>query len=328
MGKPIKEVCHIVSVDEDLTRLDALLCESGLYPSRSSAVKAIERGEVLVDGVNRSKSYATRSGESIFCQIKDDELIGNSELVPEEIPLDIRYEDEHLAVISKQAGILTHPSDDHRTNTLVNALLYKYGIDGLCNVQGEFDRPGIVHRLDGDTSGLMLIAKDDETGLALMEAISLKNVDRYYLALVHGIIQPETGMIDAPIMRSISDRKKMCVGESANSRDAITTFKVLDRYSGTSQNDGYTLVECKLFTGRTHQIRVHMQYIGHPVVGDMSYNAKGPKDAQAQLGLNRQFLHSYKINFTHPASEERLEFTDELPSDLKNALSLIQERKI
>lgn len=277
--------------------------------------------------MQRSKSYAVRSGESIFCKIAVlDE--SDNEIVAQDIPLDIRFEDDSLAVISKQAGIITHPSDEHKTNTLVNALLYKYGKDGLCNVQGEFDRPGIVHRLDGDTSGLMLIAKNDDTGSALMQAISLKNVDRHYIALVHGLIQPDTGMIDAPIMRSNVDRKKMCVADGPSSRDAITTFKVIDRFAGTSQSDGYTLVECKLFTGRTHQIRVHMQYIGHPVVGDVVYNAKGPKDVNSQLGLTRQFLHSYKIGFTHPKTNERIELEDSLPADLQAALDLIQDRKL
>lgn len=322
----MKQICHIVTAEQDLTRLDILLSEIEIYPSRSASAKAIEEDCVFVDGVKRSKSYAVRTGESIYCSIEEE--LTPSELSPENISLDIRYEDDYLAVISKQTGLICHPSDDHKTGTLVNALLYKYGIENLCNVQGDFDRPGIVHRLDGDTSGLMLIAKDDTCAKALMEDIALKNVDRYYKALVHGIIQPDTGLIDAPIMRSLSDRKKMAVGTGSSSREAITTFKVIDRYAGTSQNDGYTLIECKLYTGRTHQIRVHTQYIGHPIVGDPLYNAKGPKDLASQLGLNRQFLHSYKLSFTHPITEEKLEFEDELAGDLSEALFLLEDRKI
>lgn len=320
----MREICHIVSADEDLTRLDALLANCGAYASRSAAARAIDAGQVLVDGVARSKSYAPRTGDSVFCQIEEEAV--KSSLQGEDIPLDVRFEDEWLAVISKQAGLICHPSPDHDSGTLVNALIFKYGANGLCNVQGEFDRPGIVHRLDGDTSGLMLIAKDDEAGLKLMEAISLKQVERRYVALVHGIISVDTGMIDAPIERCAADRKKMAVGDGASARDAITTFKVLERFAGDGRNDGYTLVECKLYTGRTHQIRVHMQYIGHPIVGDPLYNAKGPKDVESQLGLTRQFLHSWKVGFDHPVTGEHVELRDGFPDDFEVALSQIGPR--
>lgn len=318
----MREMCHVVTADEDLTRLDALLADNGLYPSRSAAAKAIERELVEVDGVKRAKSYAVRTGESVFCRIEDE--AAPSIIQGENIPLDIRYEDDYLAVISKQPGLICHPADDHRSGTLVNALVHRYGADGLCDVQGDSDRPGIVHRLDGDTSGLMLIAKDDETGRALMDAIALKQVERRYEALVHGIISVDTGLIDAPIMRSPSDRKRMAVGEGPSSRDAITTFKVLERFEGSQSSDGYTLVECKLYTGRTHQIRVHMQYIGHPVVGDPLYNAKGPKDPASQLGLDRQFLHSWRIGFDHPITGDRIELEDALPDDLSSALARLK----
>ena len=315
------EVCHVVTSDEDLTRLDVLLVDIGAFPSRSAAAKAIDKGAVTVDGVGRTKSYAVRSGESVFYEAASE---GSSDgLVGEDIPLDVRYEDEHLAVISKQPGLICHPSQDHHSGTLVNALLHRYGRDGLCNVQGEFDRPGIVHRLDGDTSGLMLVAKDDETGTALMEAIALKQVERRYKALAHGIIPIESGLVDAPIMRSPSDRKRMAVGDGASSRDAITTFAVDERFPGTASSNGYTLVDCKLYTGRTHQIRVHMQYIGHPIVGDPLYNAKGPKDPRYQLGLGRQFLHYWRIAFEHPVTHERIEIEYELPDDLQRAIDSI-----
>lgn len=320
----MREICHVVSPAEDLTRLDALLAGCGAYSSRSAAARAIDAGDVLVDGVPRSKSYAPRTGESVFCRIEEESP--KSALLGEDIPLDVRFEDEWLAVISKQAGLICHPSPDHDGGTLVNALIHRYGASGLCNVQGDFDRPGIVHRLDGDTSGLMLVAKDDEAGKRLMEAIALKQVERRYVALVHGIVSVDTGMIDAPIERCPSDRKKMAVGDGSSSRDAITTFKVLERFAGDGRNDGYTLVECKLYTGRTHQIRVHMQYIGHPIVGDPLYNAKGPKDSESQLRLSRQFLHSWKIGFDHPMTEERIELRDGFPNDLEDALAGLSGR--
>ena len=199
---------------------------------------------------------------------------------------------------------------------MVNALIHRYGASGLCDVQGESDRLGIVHRLDGDTSGLMLAARTDLAGRLLMEAIGRKDVDRRYLALVHGVVAPETGLVDAPIERCPSDRTRMSVGDGPSSRDAMTTFTVLDRFEGCGASDGYTLLECKLYTGRTHRIRVHMQYIKHPIVGDATYNAHGPKDARSQLGLSRQFLHSYKLGFAHPVTNEEMSFSDGLPDDL------------
>lgn len=319
------EICQIVSSDEDFMRLDAFLFAREVYSSRSAAAKAIDAGDVLVDGVNRVKSYCVRAGESVFCTIQDKQ---SSVVSGECIPLDIRYEDNYLAVLSKQAGLVCHPTDTRIDGTLVNALVYKYGIGGLCDVQGNGDRPGIVHRLDADTSGLMLVAKDNVTGEALMQAISLKQVQRRYKALVHGIITVNNGLIDAPIMRNKSDRKTMSVGDGPSSREALTTFEVLQRYAGSDGNEGYTLVECKLHTGRTHQIRVHMQYIGHPVVGDLIYNSKGPKAASAQLGLKRQFLHSWHLTFNHPIDNAEMEFKDDLPSDLSSALSLISKRAI
>lgn len=319
----MREICHIVSAQDDLTRLDSFLAATGVFSSRSAAAKAIERGAVTVDGTVRTKRYAVRTGESVFACIEEPV---SGPIQGENIPLDVRFEDDYLAVISKQPGLICHPSDDHQSGTLVNALVHRYGADGLCNVQGEQDRPGIVHRLDGDTSGLMLIAKDDTVGLSLMEAIGAKRVERRYIALVHGRIAPDTGLIDAPIERCCHDRKRMAVGDGASARDAITTFEVLDRFVGTDTNDGYTLVECKLYTGRTHQIRVHMQYIGHPIVGDPLYNAKGPKDAASQLGLDRQFLHSWRLGFTHPVTGEELQFKDDLPSDLATALDCIASR--
>ena len=208
----------------------------------------------------------------------------------------------------------------------MNALIYHCGADHLCNVQGEDDRLGIVHRLDRDTSGLMLAAKTDAAGYALMEDIRDRAVDRHYLALVHGVIAPDTGMIDAPIARSANERTRMAVRDVPSARDAVTTFRVLERFEPRQHDDGYTLIDCKLFTGRTHQIRVHMQYAKHPLVGDPVYTANGPKDARAQLGLKRQFLHSFRIRFTHPETSEELEFADNLPRDLDEAFRSLGDR--
>lgn len=316
-----RSVCHVATALDEGIRLDALCAEKGLYPSRAQAARAIESNKVLVNGRHAAKKQVVKRGDAIVCELLEE--TPRVQLQGEPIELDVRYEDDEVVVLSKQAGLICHPVNEHREGTLANALVYRYGAGGLCNVQGDNDRPGIVHRLDGDTSGLMLVAKTDESGSALMEQISLRKVDRRYLALLHGIVGPETGMIDVPIMRNPRDRTSMCAGDGPSSREAITTFAVLERFAGDGHGDGYTLVECKLYTGRTHQIRVHMQHVKHPVVGDLTYNSHGPKDAKAQLGLNRQFLHSYRIGFSHPKTGAWMEFRDYLPNDLAQALSSI-----
>ena len=231
-----------------------------------------------------------------------------------------------MLVISKQAGLVCHPSIDHSDGTLVNALVYHCGVQHLCNVQGESDRPGIVHRLDRDTTGLMLAAKNDAAGLALMADIRDRAVDRRYLALVHGVIPHDTGMIDAPIARSLNERTRMAVRECPSARDALTTFRVLERFEHGPRDNGYTLIDCKLYTGRTHQIRVHMQYAKHPLVGDPVYNSGAPKDADANFGLDRQFLHSFQVGFTQPMTGEDLFFADNLTDDLAAVLDKLASR--
>lgn len=313
---------HIVTQTEQGSRIDALLASFPEITSRGEAVRLLESGQVML---NNSKHTAKKrivlAGDIIHYTINPP---AQEQPVAEYIELDIRYEDEYLIVLSKQAGMVVHPAQGHEAGTLVNALLNHCGYENLALLQGE-DRPGIVHRLDKDTSGLMLVAKDEQAGLALQEGIRTRNVDRRYLALVHGYIAPESGLVDAPISRGSIERKRMVVGESQSAREAITTFTVLDRYEAFSKDDGYTYIECKLYTGRTHQIRVHMDYIGHPCVGDPLYGRLGP---QAQLGLERQFLHSWRLCFTHPVSGEALEFEDTLPLDLEQALGSISERKI
>lgn len=313
------------SADEGM-RLDALLGKLGLYASRSAAAKAIEDGRVLVAGSPATKKQAVCAGQAIVYEV--DEEVVPTPLRGEPIDLDIRYEDDDLIVLSKQIGLVCHPSDDHADGTLVNALIYHCGVEHLCNVQGELDRLGIVHRLDMDTSGLMLAAKTDRAGEALMKAIQDRVVDRHYLALVHGVIAHDTGMIDAPIARHAKDRTRMAIRDCDSAREAITTFRVLERFEAGPRDNGYTLIDCKLFTGRTHQIRVHMEYTKHPLVGDPLYTANRPKSESASLGLRRQFLHSFRLRFDHPETLESLEFADNLPHDLSAAVEALADRSV
>lgn len=304
-------------------RIDAVLAARGAYESRSAAAKACERGMVLANGKQVAKKYAVRSGDFIYYEIEER---APRVVCGQDIPLDIRYEDEHLLVLSKQAGLVCHPSVDHYDGTLVNALINHCGYDHLCNVQGDDDRLGIVHRLDMDTSGLMLAAKTDEAGRALMESIQARSVDRHYLALVHGRIAHDTGMIDAPIARHATERLRMAIRDVDSARDALTTFQVLERFEAEKNDDGYTLIDCKLFTGRTHQIRVHMEYAHHPLVGDPLYTVHAPRHRDASLGLERQFLHSFHLGFDHPVTGEHLVFEDRLPVDLQAVLDALLPR--
>ncbi len=315
---------YTVTTDDDDTRLDTLLAARDLYPSRSSAARAIEAGLVFVNGQQVAKKYAVLAGDTIVYEQED--TPEPSSMTGEAIELDIRFEDDDIIVLSKQAGLVCHPSNDHVDGTLVNALIYHCGFDHLCNVQGDNDRLGIVHRLDRDTTGLMLAAKTDFAGQALMDAIRERSVNRHYLALVHGRIAHDTGMIDAPIARALNDRTRMAIRDGASSREAVTTLRVLERFETGPHDNGYTLIDCKLFTGRTHQIRVHMEYTNHPLVGEPVYRASTPKNATAGLGLDRQFLHSYQLRFTHPVTGAEMLFFDPLPADLQAALDRLQDR--
>lgn len=306
-------------------RLDSVLGDAGCYPSRSAAARAIEEGRVFVNGATSSKKALLSVGDAVVYELDDDapRIVSG-----EPIDLDIRYEDDDVIVLSKQIGLVCHPSIDHDSGTLVNALIYHCGASHLCNIQGDDDRLGIVHRLDRDTSGLMLAAKSDAAGYALMEDIRARAVDRRYLALVHGSIAHDTGMIDAPLARSAHERTRMAVRDTPSSREAITTFRVLERFEASSRDDGYTLIDCKLFTGRTHQIRVHMEYTKHPLVGDPVYCSRAPKHASADLGLERQFLHSFSVSFDHPITGRSLSFADNLAFDLQQALDSIASRSM
>ena len=310
---------HLVGAAGAGERLDAYLGGLAATPSRSACARLVEEGAVAVNGeVETSKKRILAVGDRLSVELPDacdDELV----VVPQPIPLDIRFEDDHLIVLSKQAGLVCHPAHGHDSGTLANALVYHCGIDHLGHLQGD-DRPGIVHRLDRDTSGLMLAAKDDETQRALQDLIRLRTLDRRYIALVHGYIAPDHGTVDAAIARSTRDRTKMAVSDDIFARQAITTFNVLERFEAGRADDGYTLIECHLYTGRTHQIRVHMRHIGHPCVGDPLY---GRGNERADRGLTRQFLHSWRVRFDHPATGETIERRDTLPYDLLDVLEEI-----
>ena len=302
------------------TRLDACLARAIEDLTRSAAAKAVEDGRVLVNGKAPNKSYKLTGHEQIEFTPEEPAPI---DAVPQDIPLDVVYEDDDVIVVNKPSGLVVHPAPGHPDGTLVNALLYHCG-DSLSGVGGAL-RPGIVHRLDRDTSGLMLAAKDDDTQRALQNLIRTRTLDRRYITLVHGHIAMDEGTINTGIARSTRDRVKMAVSDDPFARQAITTFKVLERFDSTRFDDGYTLVECHLFTGRTHQIRVHMRHINHACVGDPLY---GKCDARADQGLTRQFLHSWRVAFDHPVTGERIECRDELPWDLAAVLDDLAPRSL
>ena len=286
----------IVEDNEDV-RIDSFLAEK-LDLSRSKIQKLIKEDKILVNGKSVNSSYLVKIGDSISI---DDELDYNISVEGEDIPLDIVYEDDDLLIINKASGMVVHPAPGHYTGTLVNALLYKYPLNS-----GDRLRPGIVHRIDKDTSGLMVVAKNEWSHEKLAEMISTKKVERKYLAIVDGVIKHDTGEIDAPIGRDVNNRQKMAVTD-VNGKEAITHFKVLERF----QN--HTLVECKLETGRTHQIRVHMAYIGYPICNDPLYG----RGKCSEFG---QMLHSYSIRFNHPRDGKELFFTVDAPKEFLDKL--------
>lgn len=306
----------------DDMRLDSFLFEAGLYESRSKAVKQIEAGRVFVNGSTPTKKTLVHAGD--FIVYEEFEQNDRVYLEPQNIPLDVYYEDDDVLVLNKQAGLICHPSPGHPDGTLCNALIARYGRDHLAHIQGD-DRPGIVHRLDGDTSGLMLAAKTDDVGYILQDEIRSRNVNRRYLCLVHGNIAKDTGLIDAPIFRSDKNRLRMQVSDKPQARSSVTTFKVLERFEAGRKDNGFSLIECKLYSGRTHQIRVHMEYIKHWCVGDPTYGTPGKAD---NLGLTRQFLHSYFIEFEHPRTGDMMSFLAPVPDDLREVLHTLKDRRI
>lgn len=315
----------LVGPDASGMRLDAFLAVQDGAPSRSICAKLIEQGSVTINStLATSKSEKVMLGDRIQALLPAVLEQGGLLAPNPAIPLDIRYEDDHLIVLSKQAGLVCHPSPGHIDDTLANALVAHCGYDHLGMLQGE-ERPGIVHRLDMDTTGLMVCAKTDEAQGALQDLIRLRVLDRRYLTLVHGYVAPDEGTVETGIARSRRDPLRMCVSSDPDAREAITTFKTLERFEAGRADEGYSLLECHLYTGRTHQIRVHMRHAAHPLVGDALY---GKGTEKQNLGLDRQFLHSWSIAFDHPATGERIFLTDTLPADLSQALSSLADRSM
>ena len=284
-------------------RLDKVVTNIFTDYTRSQLKKMIDDGNIKVNGDVKKANYKVNLGDEITF---DKPEVKKLSLEPENIPLDIVYEDDDVIVVNKPQGMVVHPSPAHFEHTLVNALLYH---SPLSTINGTY-RPGIVHRIDKDTSGLLMVAKNDMAHQSLAKQLKDKTNTREYVALVHGNIKEDSGTIDAPLGRSKVDRKKQAVVKDG--RNAVTHFEVLKRYGD------YTLVKCVLETGRTHQIRVHMKYIGHPLVGDQLY---GPRKT---LGNSGQFLHAEKLGFIHPRTNEYLEFTAPLPENFKKLLVSIK----
>lgn len=321
---PGRLVSLLVDDKADGSRLDAFLGNAPETPSRSACARLIDEGAVTINGTPaKNKREQVLMGDRVQVVLPPEEPEPGL-LVGTPIPLDIPFEDDYLLVIDKQAGLVTHPSPGHETDTLANALVAHCGHEHLGTLQGE-DRPGIVHRLDRDTSGLMVAAKDDETQKALQDQIRMRTLDRRYVTLVQGYVAPETGMIDANIARSPRDRLKMCATDDPLARGAITTFTTLERFEAGPRDEGYSLLECHLYTGRTHQIRVHMAHIHHAVVGDPLY---GVGDLRRNLGLERQFLHSWHIEFDHPRTGETICRASSLPEDLAEVLASLSDRSL
>ncbi|MEG1984309.1 MAG: RluA family pseudouridine synthase [Oscillospiraceae bacterium] len=274
---------------------EEMLCQA-LPVSRTAVQRLIESGNILVNSIKSSKNYKLRNGDCISVHIP---MPVELEVLAQDIPLDIIYEDDDLLVVNKAKGMVVHPAPGNSDNTLVNALLYhcKYSLSGINGVL----RPGIVHRIDKDTSGLLIVAKNDMAHLSLSKQIAEHSAHRIYNAVVHGNISEDSGTVDRPIGRSERDRKKFCVTE-LNSKRAVTHFEVLERYAQ------YTYLKLKLETGRTHQIRVHMAYLGHPVAGDLVYGLKNePKQ------LCGQCLHAGEIEFIHPRTGENMHLFAPVP---------------
>lgn len=288
--------------DVEGVRLDAFLSDCRENLTRSAAQKLLEAGNVLVNGRPGKKHDKTHVGDVIDLTIPEPEPV---EILPENIPLDVRYEDEDVIVINKPKGLVVHPAPGHWSGTLVNGLMY-HCRDSLSGINGVL-RPGIVHRIDMDTSGLLIVAKNDFAHTALAEQLKDHSLSRIYEAVAVGNIKADSGTINAPIGRHPADRKKMAVTEK-NSRPAVTHFEVLGRYPG------YTHLRLKLETGRTHQIRVHLAWQNHPILGDMVYGkGKG-------LGLTSQCLHARSLTFCHPRTGEMVTVNSELPEYFKDVL--------
>ncbi len=303
------EYRFIVSEEKAGQRIDKFLSENISDRSRSFIASVIEDGEALVNGKVVSKSYKVSTEDVVCVSVSDATEL---EAVPQNIPIDIIYEDGDLIVVNKPKGMVVHPAAGNPDGTLVNALLYhcKGKLSGINGVL----RPGIVHRIDKNTSGLLVVAKSDRAHFSLSEQIKEHSMTREYRAVIYGHLKEQEGTVDAPIGRSAVDRKRMCVTDK-NSKYAVTHYTVIEEFKD------FSYISCKLETGRTHQIRVHMSYIGHPLAGDDVY---GPKKVITEL--SGQCLHAMRLGFKHPVSGEYMEFTSELPDYFQRFLEKVKNR--
>ena len=306
MSEPI---CINVSASEAGVRIDKLLSDRIDSATRSHIQKLIDGGAVTVSNLPVKANYKVKEGEEILVILPE---LEEPEILPEDIPINIVYEDSDMLVVDKAQGMVVHPAVGNYTGTLVNALMYRCG-ETLSGINGE-KRPGILHRIDKDTSGLLMVAKSDIAHIGLSEQIKEHSLTRAYKALVHGGFSAESGTIDAPIGRHPIDRKKMTI-TGRNSREAVTHYRVLERLGS------YTFIECVLETGRTHQIRVHMSHNGHPIVGDKTYGVR-----KEDFKLEGQLLHAYKIGFIHPVTSEYMEFESPLPDYFERVLESLRKK--
>ncbi|EHL76818.1 MULTISPECIES: RluA family pseudouridine synthase [Bacillus] len=300
----MERIEHVITEEEQHQRIDKVLSQWNEDWSRSQVQEWIKEGRVTVNGATVKANYKCEADDRIVISVPEPEVL---EITPENMDLDIYYEDRDVIVVNKPRGMVVHPAPGHLSGTLVNGLMAH--CKDLSGINGVL-RPGIVHRIDKDTSGLLMAAKNDYAHEKLSQQLSNKTVTRKYKAIVHGVIPHDVGTIDAPIGRDPKDRQKMAVVE--NGKHAVTHFRVLERFSQ------YSLIECELETGRTHQIRVHMKYIGHPLAGDPKY---GPKKT---LNIEGQALHAEVLGFIHPRTEEYLEFKAPLPDDFSRILTFLR----
>ena len=305
-------VKDIVVNEEDKLRLDSYIAKKDESLSRSMIQKLLEENKITVNGNVVKASYKVQVGDRIQIEIEPPKKV---KLEAQDIPIDIIYEDDDIIVVNKPKGLVVHPANGNPDGTLVNAIM-AICKDSLSGIGGEL-RPGIVHRLDKDTSGLLIVAKNDKAHINMSEQIKDRKVKKTYIALVRGTITENEATINMPIGRSTKDRKKMAI--TKNGKEAITHFKVLNRY--TTSKASYTLLEIKIDTGRTHQIRVHMAEIGHPVVGDMVYS-----NGKNEFGVVGQCLHAKKLEFCHPITGKEMSFEAPLPEYFENIIDLLEKK--
>lgn len=301
---------YIVNQEEKGKRLDTYIPSVDTDITRTSAQRLIEDGNILVNGKNAKVSYKIQENDKISVEIPEPKQI---ELKAQDIPIEIIYEDSDIIVVNKPKGMVVHPANGNPDGTLVNAIM-AICKDSLSGIGGEI-RPGIVHRIDKDTSGLLIVAKNDNAHVKMSEQIKNHEVKKTYIALVRGVFKENAATIDMPIGRSISDRKKMAVNK--NGKDAITHIKVLKRF------DKYTLLQVNIETGRTHQIRVHLSHIGYPIVGDYTYS-----NGKNEFDVIGQCLHAQKLEFKHPITQKDMCLEAELPQYFKDILDKLKDREI